>query len=417
MLFIRRIFFVSLSLTLASPAAAQSLTTKTVNIESPRTTPVGELDFPFTHRFTVSGSKVSNSPTMMLSTGISPLTSLGLRYATNSQTSDRLDPQNWLHNTLGKFNEIELSIKQVVMAEADSGMADVTGLLAYNTLADSADGAIVLGRSLGPLNLLVTGKVFSHGYGVGGLMPSAGLGLQWNLTRFFQLSADVNTAGIWAQRQELFDKTSNFIKASNLPAWSVAAGFLIPYSPHSVLLYLTNADTHTLQGAARGIPSSGTGQLAALGDIRAGFEFNIPFTSMARWIAIFDPPDTPQAQEESPPSEGVVNTMPVTDPAPIATPSADKTPAAAPAPIKAVEVVVTIKALKYSPGTVTIPVGGTVRWINKDGMEHTASADGKGWDSGTIRIGASWARTFETAGTFAYHCTPHPFMTGKVVVK
>ncbi|WP_089612118.1 plastocyanin/azurin family copper-binding protein [Dehalobacterium formicoaceticum] len=32
-------------------------------------------------------------------------------------------------------------------------------------------------------------------------------------------------------------------------------------------------------------------------------------------------------------------------------------------------------------------------------------------------IGASYSYTFNETGTFEYHCSPHPFMTGKVIVK
>ncbi len=31
--------------------------------------------------------------------------------------------------------------------------------------------------------------------------------------------------------------------------------------------------------------------------------------------------------------------------------------------------------------------------------------------------GDAFTQTFETPGEFAYHCEPHPFMTGRVIVE
>jgi hypothetical protein len=76
---------------------------------------------------------------------------------------------------------------------------------------------------------------------------------------------------------------------------------------------------------------------------------------------------------------------------------------------------VTIAGFAYSPNSVTVNVGDTVTWTNNDGVGHTAT--GSGFDTGTISAGASKSVTFDAAGTFAYHCTIHPSMTGTVVVR
>jgi plastocyanin len=34
-----------------------------------------------------------------------------------------------------------------------------------------------------------------------------------------------------------------------------------------------------------------------------------------------------------------------------------------------------------------------------------------------LGAGGSWSYTFTTPGTYTYHCSPHPFMKGTVVVK
>ncbi len=76
---------------------------------------------------------------------------------------------------------------------------------------------------------------------------------------------------------------------------------------------------------------------------------------------------------------------------------------------------VTISGFAFSPGTVTVSVGDTVTWTNNDGVGHTATGDG--FDTGTISGGATASVTFDTAGTFAYHCSIHPQMNGTVVVE
>ncbi len=69
----------------------------------------------------------------------------------------------------------------------------------------------------------------------------------------------------------------------------------------------------------------------------------------------------------------------------------------------------------FNPATVNVPVGGSVTWTNNDAQQHTATAAGN-FDAGAIQPGSSATVAFETAGTFAYICSFHPFMTGTVVV-
>ena len=76
-----------------------------------------------------------------------------------------------------------------------------------------------------------------------------------------------------------------------------------------------------------------------------------------------------------------------------------------------------IAGLAYSPASLTIAVGDTVTWTNSDTESHTATADDASWDSGSIANGASGTVTFSAAGTFPYHCTIHPAMTGTITVE
>jgi len=74
------------------------------------------------------------------------------------------------------------------------------------------------------------------------------------------------------------------------------------------------------------------------------------------------------------------------------------------------------KNFAFEPKTVTIKVGQTVTWTNQDSVTHTVTGDG-GIDSGDLSKGKSYSKTFDTAGTFNYHCSIHPSMTGQVIVE
>ena len=78
---------------------------------------------------------------------------------------------------------------------------------------------------------------------------------------------------------------------------------------------------------------------------------------------------------------------------------------------------VTIKDFEFTPATVTITVGGTVKWTNDGPSAHTVSADDGSFDSGDLSQGKTFSHTFQSAGTFAYHCGIHPFMKASVVVQ
>jgi plastocyanin len=77
---------------------------------------------------------------------------------------------------------------------------------------------------------------------------------------------------------------------------------------------------------------------------------------------------------------------------------------------------VSISGAGFSPTVVNITAGETVTWTNGDVAFHTVTSDdGSLFDGGTDP-GATFSHTFTDAGTFTYHCVPHPFMVGSVVV-
>lgn len=70
----------------------------------------------------------------------------------------------------------------------------------------------------------------------------------------------------------------------------------------------------------------------------------------------------------------------------------------------------------FTPPELNVQVGTTVTWMNTDRDSHTTTSDAAGWNSGTISPGRQFSFTFQSAGTFPYHCSFHPGMTGTVVV-
>lgn len=77
---------------------------------------------------------------------------------------------------------------------------------------------------------------------------------------------------------------------------------------------------------------------------------------------------------------------------------------------------ISIKDYAFSPATLTIKKGTTVTWTNEDIAKHTVTGDSGGPSSDFFGKGESYSYTFATAGTFPYHCEPHPYMTATIIV-
>jgi plastocyanin len=76
---------------------------------------------------------------------------------------------------------------------------------------------------------------------------------------------------------------------------------------------------------------------------------------------------------------------------------------------------VAIDNFAFSPATLNVKMGQQVTWTNKQDVAHTVTADGGTFDH-PMPPNATFSFTFPKAGSFAYHCTIHPFMKGTVVV-
>jgi plastocyanin len=79
--------------------------------------------------------------------------------------------------------------------------------------------------------------------------------------------------------------------------------------------------------------------------------------------------------------------------------------------------VVVIRRFAFGPAEVRVRAGERVTWINCDEDEHTSTADGGEWQSPLLAPGDAFTQTFDAPGEFAYHCEPHPFMVGRVIVE
>jgi plastocyanin len=72
---------------------------------------------------------------------------------------------------------------------------------------------------------------------------------------------------------------------------------------------------------------------------------------------------------------------------------------------------ITIHNLTFSPTPLSAKVGDTVTVTNKDGIDHTFSADNGSFDIGPFSSGSKTVK-LATAGTIPYHCKIHTFMHG-----
>lgn len=78
---------------------------------------------------------------------------------------------------------------------------------------------------------------------------------------------------------------------------------------------------------------------------------------------------------------------------------------------------VKIDNFSFGPGTLTVPAGTTVIWINRDDIPHTVVSTEGVFKSKVLDTDEKFSFTFGKAGSYPYFCSIHPKMTGKVVVQ
>lgn len=73
----------------------------------------------------------------------------------------------------------------------------------------------------------------------------------------------------------------------------------------------------------------------------------------------------------------------------------------------------------FVPMTVKVKPGTTVTWTNMDMVHHSVTADTispNAPNGPLIGKGQTYSFTFKKAGVYTFHCQPHPFMHGTIIV-
>lgn len=78
---------------------------------------------------------------------------------------------------------------------------------------------------------------------------------------------------------------------------------------------------------------------------------------------------------------------------------------------------ITIDGVKFQPADITVSVGDTVVWVNKDPFPHNVTSKDGVFHSRTLDPDQSFRFHATKAGTFPYVCTLHPTMSAVIHVK
>ncbi len=335
----------------SAPAAAQSALERPPGLSGAWVGEPGVVHFHFIHRFSLLGdvNKVVNVPSFLLAAGLPARTLAGLVYASSSDVSPEVRPNEW--ELFGRW--------QPLGAEATSPLK-LTLQAGYNTAVESVDGELAVGGRAGRASIFGVARALSRAYGEDGARFAVGAGALVRLGRWVAVGGDVASLTDRAEDERL--------------AWSAGLLLGIPYSPHSLSLHATNVGSLSLQGASRG------------GDeTRWGFEFTVPIT-LGRYFG----GGQADVVKAAPPPPG---------------------------PLAGDTVHVAIEGLEYAPARIEVSPGTTVVWTNRAPVAHTITADDGSWGSPSLDPEESWGYTFSRTGNYAFHCAPHPFMVGVVVVR
>ncbi|MCI0432863.1 MAG: plastocyanin/azurin family copper-binding protein [Gemmatimonadetes bacterium] len=88
--------------------------------------------------------------------------------------------------------------------------------------------------------------------------------------------------------------------------------------------------------------------------------------------------------------------------------------------IGSVGVILAIRDFQFQPAEIRIPAGTRVTWVNCETTVldfHTTTSDTDVWGSPEMQQSDVFSRVFNQPGRFPYHCVPHPFMTGVIIVE
>jgi len=79
--------------------------------------------------------------------------------------------------------------------------------------------------------------------------------------------------------------------------------------------------------------------------------------------------------------------------------------------------VVSMQIAGFEPRTLSVKTGDRITWVNKDLFPHTATADNKTFDSGSVAPDGSWTFVAAKPGMYTYTCAFHPTMKGTIQVQ
>lgn len=78
---------------------------------------------------------------------------------------------------------------------------------------------------------------------------------------------------------------------------------------------------------------------------------------------------------------------------------------------------IVISDFMFTPAELTIAAGAKVTWVNQDEAPHTIIDDSKTIRSDALDTGDKFQFVFTRPGTYTYHCSLHPQMTGQIIVR
>ncbi len=84
-----------------------------------------------------------------------------------------------------------------------------------------------------------------------------------------------------------------------------------------------------------------------------------------------------------------------------------------------VTIIDTSNSYDYQQKKIRVKKGTTVKWTNQSNTKHDVTPDTETAEfkaSNLLKKGESYEVTFNSAGTFTYNCSPHPYMKGSVEV-
>lgn len=76
-----------------------------------------------------------------------------------------------------------------------------------------------------------------------------------------------------------------------------------------------------------------------------------------------------------------------------------------------------IQAFRFMPQQTVVAPGDRIRWVNRDIVPHTVTAEGGVWLPRILAEGESWEFAVEAGGTYVYFCEFHPHMKGSLAAQ